>query len=435
MRYHDKPTGFPWRSWGNLWCNNLADLASTKDLAPNTIFVAIDTEPWLSEDARNIDNRQAREIGLAVLLPATDAEKRSPEPPRSLEEAVERFSISASSIRIRGRQRRSIRIERVCNAFPEPIINVEPEDVEATVVNILTKAQGSSIASQGSPRSLILVGFDLFAEFRVLSDQYPRVLACFTSWVDVQELAIADASLQGPPSLRTTLVGYGYEACWPTTQARSDGHNAGNDAVRTICVLIILLYFEPPGEALRATFTKHVAGLSKQKQLRLCDQFNVKPADVFDRNFPRPRHKYPFQVKVKLPVTSSSEAPTSLELCEYFLQFKPVAVGTGRRRDLGGGICLASLEEMNAFIEKVHGMEDSGGRGTWTAVSLYNPQNGPATTAAELEDFLAEKRAADIAEKRRLRRLAKLDKIYAGLYDDDSDESADGPALTQSTGY
>ncbi|KAM3560991.1 hypothetical protein MY1884_002636 [Beauveria asiatica] len=37
---------FRTRPWNNLWRSNIAGLPSTKDLAPNTIFVAVDTEPW-----------------------------------------------------------------------------------------------------------------------------------------------------------------------------------------------------------------------------------------------------------------------------------------------------------------------------------------------------------------------------------------------------
>ncbi|KAM3566121.1 hypothetical protein ARSEF4850_000946 [Beauveria asiatica] len=46
---------FRTRPWNNLWRSNIAGLPSTKDLAPNTIFVAVDTEPWLDSWRKLMD--------------------------------------------------------------------------------------------------------------------------------------------------------------------------------------------------------------------------------------------------------------------------------------------------------------------------------------------------------------------------------------------
>lgn len=68
------------------------------------------------------------------------------------------------------------------------MMTVEPDGVEEAIVNILQTTQQRSHSSHGNPPPLTLVGFDLHAEFRILAHQYPRVLGCFTSWVDIQEL-------------------------------------------------------------------------------------------------------------------------------------------------------------------------------------------------------------------------------------------------------
>ena len=221
---------------------------------------------------------------------------------------------------------------------------------------------------------LTLVGFDLHAEFRILAHQYPHVLGCFNSWVDIQEFAREITTLPHAPSLQNTLIAFGYESNYPTTTSRNDGHNAGNDALRSISVLVSLLFFPPQGEALAQTCMDYHSSRAKQREHSQRFKIDMKKSDLFSKGYPFPREKYPFRAKVDLPGAFFPRLPDAGILCEYFLRFKPVAAGSNKTQVFGGWICLDSLEELERFVEQVHGLEDAEGRRTWIATSQYDPK-------------------------------------------------------------
>ncbi|KAK2598042.1 hypothetical protein QQS21_005819 [Conoideocrella luteorostrata] len=414
MRYHRSPRMFRWRHWEELWRSNLPDLETAKVIAASTIFVAIDTEPWL-DDGKNKDNREASEIGIAFLFPTANQKGPAPKPPQTLDETYQRFSISSHCVCIRGRER--LTRELFWNQDTENIASIEPDRVEETITNILQTTQQRASSSFGSPLTLTLVGFDLNAEFRILSHQYPRALGCFTSWVDIQELTQEINIVPQAPSLRNTLIAFGYEPKFPTCTSRTDGHSAGNDAMRSICVLVTLLFFAPQGQELARICSRYHAGRAKQREHLRRNKINMKKSDLFAKSYPMPREKYPFRAKVILPGAYFQVRPDPGILCEYFLKYRPVAAGCNRTQEFGGWICLASLEELNAFVEEVHGLEDAESKATWVATSQYDPTVVPATTAAELDEFLKQKSIAEIAEKTRIRQERKETKARDEIID------------------
>ncbi|PMB64624.1 hypothetical protein BM221_009464 [Beauveria bassiana] len=268
--------------------------------------------------------------------------------------------------------------------------------------------------SLGKPLKLTLVGFDLYHEFRILSRHYKRILDCFTSWVDVQELAkelMPDS--RKAPSLRNTLIGVGYEPIFPTKPASSDGHDAGNDAMRCMSVLGTLLHYSPPGEDLARAHSEYHANRCHERSKAQRAKANMQRRDLFSKECPWPAEKYPFRAKVDLPGTYITKWQDPAVLCEYFLKYKPVAAGGNKTKTFGGWICFASLEELELFLREVDGMEDVEGRGTWLAKTRYNPNVVQAVTKAELDEYLRDKEAAEIAEKRRIRQEKKQrEEIY-----------------------
>ncbi|KAK3192191.1 hypothetical protein K4F52_001821 [Lecanicillium sp. MT-2017a] len=314
MRYHWCPRMFPWRHWESLWRNNLTDLESVKGVATRTIFVAIDTEPWLDHEGHNLDDKEAREIGIAFLSPSADQGGRAFEPPRTLAETYRRFAISSHCIRIRGRQRLSG--ELFWNGSTEAIIYVEPDEVEETIVNLLQSTQKLATAPGGALLPLTFVGFDLHAEFRILANQYPCLLGSFTSWVDVQELCKETTALPQAPSLRNSLVAFGFDTEFPTNASRNPHHNAGNDSMRTISVLVHLLHYPPRGHELAQTCSANTSGRAKQREHRQREKINMTKSDLFAKRYPHPREKYPFRAKVDLPGASFTGHPDAGILCE-----------------------------------------------------------------------------------------------------------------------
>ncbi|KAM3518642.1 hypothetical protein MY4038_010039 [Beauveria bassiana] len=413
MRYHVQPRGFRWSLWKDLWHNNLPDLKTTKKLSPTTIFVAIDTEPWPGQARTNSTDEAAAQIGIALLAPPADHAGKIDEPPQTLEEAQQRFHISSHSIHINGRERMGLG-EIFWKGGDENVAFVGPDEVEDTVLNLVHTFQQQMCLSLGKPLKLTLVGFDLYHEFRILSRHYTRILDCFTSWVDVQELAkelMPDTSQA--PSLRNTLIGVGYEPIFPTKPASSDGHDAGNDAMRCMSVLGTLLHYSPPGEHLARAHSEYHANRCHERSKAQRAKANMQRRDLFSNECPWPAEKYPFRAKVDLPGTYITKWQDPAVLCEYFLKYKPVAAGGNNSKTFGGWICFASLEELELFLREIDGMEDVEGRGTWLAKTRYNPNVVQAVTKAELDEYLREKAAAEIAEKRRIRQEKKQrEEIY-----------------------
>ncbi|ATY63570.1 hypothetical protein A9K55_007808 [Cordyceps militaris] len=404
MPFEEYPRLFRTRHWTKLWRSNLANLQSTKDHVSNTIFVAIDTEPWLDCNGKKRDSKEASEIGLAFLFPEADA-GRSSEPPRTFEETCEKFHVSSHCIRVGDRKR--FTGERFWKGGEEVIPSFDPGKVEEALVNLVQTTQ-QQFTSSGDAPTLTLVGFDLHAEFLILSHNYPRFLRCFTSWVDVQDLAIDLATMPEAPSLQNTLIAFGYERACPTfAPPNSRGHNAGNDAMRTICALVILLFYQPRGDDLIQACRDYHSNRANQRRIEHRKRINVERSDVFRKRCPSPREKYPFQAKVDLPEATLRAPPDAEALYEYFLRFKPVAAGSNYSKIFGGWICLASLEELDAFLEAVDGLEDGQGRGRWIARSRYDPSVVPVTTKAELDEYLKQKALAEIAEKKRIRQERK----------------------------
>ncbi|XWW98992.1 hypothetical protein V2A60_006996 [Cordyceps javanica] len=305
---------FRTRHWANLWRNRLPDLQSTKNLASNTIFVAIDTEPWVDGNGVKRDDKEACEIGLAFLFPVTDA-RQSPKPPRTFEQTCNNFSVSSHCIRIG--DRKQFLGERFWKGGEEIIPSLHPNDVEEALVNLVQTTQ-QQLRSDGDPATLTLVGFDLHAEFLILSHNYSRFLRCFTSWVDVQDLAKELTTVTQAPSLQNTLIAFGFECVCPTIAKNSKRHNAGNDAMRTICALVILLFYQPRGEDLYQTCSQYHSRGAKQRRAESRQRLNLKRNDIFRKRYPSPREKYPFQAKVDLPEATLLEPPDAEALCEYF---------------------------------------------------------------------------------------------------------------------
>ena len=68
---------------------------------------------------------------------------------------------------------------------------------------------------------------------------------------------------------------------------------------------------------------------------------------------------------------------------------------------------MPSLKELELFLKVVDGREDAEGRGTWVAKSRYDPKVVSAVTKTELDEYLRQKSAAEIAAKKKTRQEKK----------------------------
>lgn len=131
-------------------------------------IVAIDTEPYKH------DMDLVHEIGLSFLPPLDSLQGSTRLPPTNFATfLVETYSISIIG---RRRQLKGSR-EPLTNG---PFLPTFPEDVEDTIVAILEMF----LSTMPTRPPLILTGFDLRTEMKVLRNQYPRVLQYFSAWTD-----------------------------------------------------------------------------------------------------------------------------------------------------------------------------------------------------------------------------------------------------------
>ena len=372
------------RHWTHLWKANVPSRQSLKDHASaSTIFVAIDAEPW------RLGGMDISEIGITILAPV-DGKVDSLLRPTSLEALLENFTFRSLCIRVAGRNP-----SRDEQFWGGQTTIVDAVDMEDTIIQALESIPPtfSPTASSEKPK-LCLIGFDLGFELRLLSSLYPRVLQSFSSWVDLQELVkeMAGPDYSTRPSMSNTLLAFGFKREPPMFRGPKVGHNAGNDTMRIVAVLLNLLTYDSTLQISQShnPHRRFTANGLYRKHLQDPRSFEGRP---------KPWEPYPFVARVSLkghagPVFSVKR------LHDAFSAYNPVAVGSG---DLirnptfdRGWVCLASLEELDGFVAGVNGRRCDKGvwRGIWEVVSFYDPSLTPARTAEELEEWLKMQSAA-----------------------------------------
>lgn len=223
---------------------------------------------------------------------------------------------------------------------------------------------------------LVLSGFALEMEFKILSAHYSNLFKHFTSWVDMQEL-VRELTIGQPPhfkaNMHDALLALGFEDKPRLVTDVNIRHNAGNDTVRVAAVLASLLLL-PPGTELTVSPTKNTRW-SEQRAQKFYKMNNL------HRNRPT----------------------------RHFQAWNPTAVGK-HSKESAAWVCLSNLAELEAFIQQVDGTESGTAGGKWAAVSNYDDGTVPGSvkTADQLAEHLAKLQIARIAEKKEQRARKKL---------------------------
>ncbi|KAI3401125.1 hypothetical protein diail_271 [Diaporthe ilicicola] len=185
-----------------------------------------------------------------------------------------------------------------------------------------------------------------------MSSTYLGITEHVSSWVDLQEI-IKDVSscTNRRPSMRESLIAFGFEGDNQAILPNRMAHSAGTDALRIIALLVNLLALSP-----NATLE-------------------------VDR---RPVRKW---------------------MADSFSKYGPPAIGIhGGKKE--GYICLPSLDELDQFIEHTNGSSAGNGQ-FWDAISEFDPQFTASRTASELLESLEAASAAAIEQKKVLRKQKK----------------------------
>ncbi|KAI1195191.1 hypothetical protein F5X97DRAFT_345896 [Nemania serpens] len=356
MRYHEGCRLFKTKHWQNLWRSNVTTLDALKNSAKSPCtFVAIDFEGLYSKDDEVL---RVTDIGIAVLpfpgsitttpTPALDA---SSFPNQRLQSFFEQNDIECYWLRLKGKRR--FGPKDTCH-FGQ-LQEIEPAQTEAALVDLLKSVQ------QRSDSPLVLVGFDPVFEFTTIASHLSQIFQFFSSWVDLQEVVTEISGARTTYGLRDTLGALGFMPGDLALTGRKTGHNAADDTIRELAVLVNLLQ-------LQEGITLQIEGRHKKR-------------DGIQRTWngraPCPKELYPFTTRVYIQgKLLSSILPHLNHLFNIFSIYDPVAVGLS-----GGGnygwVSLSSLQGLNRFIKGVHGKELKGE--IWNVVSKYDPSVIPMT--------------------------------------------------------
>lgn len=239
MRYQINPSAFKVAHWQKLYKSCIADATAASQLVHSgkAIFVLIDAEPWGEDNAKPV------EIGIPLMAASILHETWSHTPtPSTLDEVMQRYKLDTHYLSLSGWKRLSKSIER--HRFGSER-SVSDDEVEGYIVDLVRLFHERYYAGQ-SDIPVILVGFDLVFEFRLLSTLYVQLTTRFHSWLDLQEMAAALSDIKRP-GLSDTLKACGFgDKNMKYLHSRQGQHNAATDTVRTAAVMA---HFDasPPG--------------------------------------------------------------------------------------------------------------------------------------------------------------------------------------------
>ncbi|OAA43424.1 Ribonuclease H-like protein [Beauveria brongniartii RCEF 3172] len=385
MRYRNAPKGFKVSHWRHLYDACICSIDEVKHISGNAVFVVFDAEPWAG------DNAKASEIGISMLK-VPDCRNVTILPTTLAESALD-YGIETHRIQIIEMERdKKIEAHRFGQEHRVSCIDVE-QHVMGLVDSYREKMASAS-------EQIILVGFDLQFEFKLISTIYTRLTNYFTSWLDVQELS-RRASRVDKPGLSETLKACGFGLEDSTDLHSLNGrHNAATDTVRAAAVLHCLLARDDYQELQIATSDRNTSIQSRKRRGQPSN--NPEDRKLWSGARPKPKELYPYTARVK---RSTGDILDPKSLLDAFAEYNPVAVGAAKQStNRYGWVCLPSLALLDQFLQRVNGAEHPQG-GEWMAVSDYDPDIIPAKDMRELKERLHAK-ADEKREQRRLKRLA-----------------------------
>ncbi|KAH7323229.1 hypothetical protein B0I35DRAFT_343959, partial [Stachybotrys elegans] len=375
MALQPSPRGFRTRHWRALYESPILSLASLRrSVADGSIFVAIDVEPWRG------DSTKAAEIGI-TLLPTFD-DKTSNSLPTTLEDISQAFKTETHWIRLLGRERGSSNQEK--HRFGKEH-HVDDTQVEQTVSGIIDTflSERSTLLLQKDcsiTPSVVLTGFSMVCELRILSSLYPKVLNRFTSWMDLQQLAEEAMSQDQDnipiPGLGDTLHACGFGTDSRDSQKAAIKHNAATDSIRTVAVLVRLQQTEPKSLHIKRLPRKNFY-TTKPKGLLIS---KTPGGRTWWSERPKPTELYPYTARIYHDQGLEGFSKQNFE--DAFASYNPVALGIHRAKKYGW-VCLSSLDALEQFIRDIQG-SSSRGTGPWTAVSTHDPAVVPVQSMQEL---------------------------------------------------
>ena len=300
---------------GTLWKSKIPDLKTLKERILSSLLVALDIESSV---------QGVSEIGLAFLR------VHEQEPQLCGDSALQTFhsqnKVQTYTIQVLDRVPKK-KTSREAIKYGTVVL-VDVEEVGPTITQILSAFNHNGY--------LILVGFNLYTEFRWISQDCPSLSEFFAAWVDIQEIASERSGVLRPGLIDTMDAMHMLDR-----QVGSKGprmHRASNDATRCLAVLSGLVSLDsftipktPPGVLLLA-------------------------------ELPRPSSNHPFTARITTTDGSvlPSEFKTPRSLSTLFAEYEPKAVALnsrGFRSSKSNGVrvwwlSFSTVESLERFTTK-----------------------------------------------------------------------------------
>jgi hypothetical protein len=206
-----------------LWDSRIKDLTALQQNYSESIIVALDTEMSSQTTKETPKPRQdVSEVGIAI-MPLNGQITQPYEGIKQLH-----YEGGASAFTIQIRERTALPKEKLLGQ----VIRSEPKDVASVIESILAKYKGRRI----------LVGFDLYNEFKWITDECPTIFSYFAAWLDVQEFAMQRCKEFAAESEPANLSPPGLSDVLKVMNIRDQRrhlktHYAVNDALRSLIVL------------------------------------------------------------------------------------------------------------------------------------------------------------------------------------------------------
>ncbi|KAI0413291.1 hypothetical protein F5X98DRAFT_378874 [Xylaria grammica] len=341
-------------------------------LEDNVALFALDTEHVSVESQRN---RILHQVGLAY-LPTMAPHTPFPDQPR-LDDFYHRNQLQSLTININ----LSHQIREDLTRFRGGVPNRSPsrfghereadlDDLESVIVGFIQSCNPSTKS--------VLVGFEMPAEWNYLSRNFPRIIPCFSSWIDLRDIAKDIAPFGEIPGRVSVLRIFGYH--WRDIKGSNrygSADNAGDDAVSMLAMANALLYPENQEKLRFRQKCSHIA----HKYAKKHGPFVFKKTNI--------AFGATIQSKGLLPNTINS----SMKLARCFFDFMPIS--TGLKSAEVAFIAFDDQDHLNKFIQA------NDGRSLPT---------GEILSVAPIERRVVAEGTAEREAKRRLREAKKVER-------------------------
>ncbi|KAL6786194.1 hypothetical protein J3E68DRAFT_421134 [Trichoderma sp. SZMC 28012] len=326
-----------------LFNNRITTLQGLQNFLNNSAFVAIDTEHF---SFTSEEDRILHQVGLAYVqnltqdLPRTSAPSHNTSRPY-LPEFYANNEVRALTLNINlGKEKRDeitfkrqggLPVRRRHRFGREQLVDLR--NLEGAIMDFIKSCNGKA--------NLVLMGFEMAAEWTYLSRYFPQVIPFFSAWVDLRDIAKDITSSVGIiPGLVSLLkmFGYHWKDIQPGKKDLDDGlaDNAGDDAVATCALANALLDLENQEKLKFRQECGKIAGISTKRN-------GFRSPNIRDR----------FVATISADGPLPSTINSGMKVAGQFFNYSPQSTGIMSKET--AYLTFKSQEQMNQFVTAVHG--------------------------------------------------------------------------------